>query len=254
MVLLVPALVFAGTNSFGVAKTASQNQNGGVVVELVVSNAHPLAGLDIPLRYSEGVTLEKVTFEGTRVSYFDFKSAYINHEERTVLIGLLPQLSPVEKPDLPVGEGTICQLHFRVDDESVSKVTIEAIVTKDPYHRLSYIYMNDRIPETLSPEFNSVSVSLSGPGELPQEYALHQNFPNPFNPTTTIAFSLPNAGNVNLSVFNVLGQKVATLKNGEMEAGNHTITWDASQQASGVYFYRLEANDYSKTIKAMLLK
>ncbi len=252
MVLLVPALVFAGTNSFGVAKTASQN--GSVVVELVVSNAHPLAGLDIPLRYSEGVTLEKVTFEGTRVSYFDFKSAYINSQERTVLIGLLPQLSPVAKPDLPVGEGTICQLHFRVDDESVSEVTIEAIVTKDPNHVLTYIYHDGTTVRGLTPEFNSVTVSLSNPGELPQAYALHQNFPNPFNPTTEICFDLPKAGKVNLAVYNVLGQKVATLVNGDMEAGNHSITWDASQQASGVYFYRIEANDFSKTVKAMLLK
>ncbi len=89
---------------------------------------------------------------------------------------------------------------------------------------------------------------------LPTEFVLNQNFPNPFNPTTEISFSLPNAGEIRLEVFNMLGQKVATLISGNLDAGNHTVTWDASNQSSGVYLYRLEAGTYTDTKKMLLLK
>ena len=89
---------------------------------------------------------------------------------------------------------------------------------------------------------------------LPAKFSLDQNYPNPFNPTTEINFSLPNAGEVRLEVFNVLGQKVATLFSGHLDAGTHRVTWDASSQSSGVYLYRIEAGTYTDTKKMLLLK
>jgi len=250
--LLVPSLVFAAANKCEMNLVSAEN--GKVVVSMEASNATALAGIDIPLRYSEGVTLEKVTFDGTRVEYFDFKSAYINHDERTVLIGLLPQFGPAEKSDLAAGEGTICQLHFTVDDESVSKITIEAIETKNPNHVLTYIYRDGDVVRGVSPEFSGETVSLTKLGELPQAYALRQNYPNPFNPKCKVAFDMPNAGHAQLHVFNVLGQKVATLVDGHLEAGSHVVEFDGTNLSSGVYFYRLETNGFSKTHKMMLLK
>ncbi|MCB2199119.1 T9SS type A sorting domain-containing protein [bacterium] len=88
----------------------------------------------------------------------------------------------------------------------------------------------------------------------PSEYALDQNYPNPFNPTTQITFAVPQAGNVSVKVFNMNGQVVATLFQGQMAAGNKSVTFDASQLASGVYFYRMEANGFSATRKMMLVK
>jgi hypothetical protein len=85
-------------------------------------------------------------------------------------------------------------------------------------------------------------------------FALSQNYPNPFNPTTAIAFQLPNASRVTLTVFNVLGQKVATLVNSNMAAGSHTVSFDAKGLASGMYFYRLEAGTFTATKKMMLVK
>ncbi len=252
--LLVPSLVFAGANKCEMTLVSAEN--GKVVVSMVATNAHQLAGIDIPLRYSEGVTLEKVTFdfEDCRVKYFDFKSAYINHDERTVLIGLLPQFGPAEKSDLAAGEGTLCQLHFTVNDESVSKIKIDAIETKNPNHVLTYIYRDGDVVRGVSPEFSGETVSLTKLGELPQAYALRQNYPNPFNPKCKVAFDTPNAGHVQLHVFNVLGQKVTTLVDGHLEAGNHVVEFDGASLSSGVYFYRLEAEGYSKTNKMMLLK
>jgi hypothetical protein len=80
------------------------------------------------------------------------------------------------------------------------------------------------------------------------------NYPNPFNPSTTIEFALPHAGYVTLKVYSVLGEEVATLIAGERAAGSFRATWDASSMPSGVYFYRLTAGEYVQTKKAVLMK
>lgn len=85
-------------------------------------------------------------------------------------------------------------------------------------------------------------------------FELAQNYPNPFNPTTSISFSIPQAGNVKLSVYNLLGQEIKTLINRNMEAGNYSIDFDAEGLFSGVYIYRLEANGMALTKKMTYLK
>ena len=96
-------------------------------------------------------------------------------------------------------------------------------------------------------------------GDLPSSYVLYQNYPNPFNPTTTIAFELPVSGDVQLRVFNLLGQTVRELQSGWLTAGAHEVEWgglsDGGQEvASGVYFYRLTAEKYSHSRKMVLLR
>ncbi len=91
-----------------------------------------------------------------------------------------------------------------------------------------------------------VSVGPSGLSGIRQEgspsaFILDQNFPNPFNPSTTIKFSLPSSADVSLSIMNLLGEKVATLVAGRLDQGMHSIRWDASGFPSGVYFYQLQA-------------
>ncbi len=88
----------------------------------------------------------------------------------------------------------------------------------------------------------------------PAAFAVAQNTPNPFNPTTTINFTIPQAGRVNVDVYNVAGQKVDTLVNDSMEAGNHTVTFDGANLAAGVYFYTVKAGEFSRTMKMTLLK
>ena len=83
---------------------------------------------------------------------------------------------------------------------------------------------------------------------------LEQNYPNPFNPSTTIRYGLPSRSNVTLTVFNTLGQQVATLIQGEQQAGYHEVKWDASSLASGVYICRLMAGDFMQTKRLLLLK
>jgi len=89
---------------------------------------------------------------------------------------------------------------------------------------------------------------------LPTVYSLSQNYPNPFNPTTTIKFGIPKAGDVSLAVYDILGRKIAELINGNLTAGYHTVNFNATNLASGVYFYRIEAGDFVSVKKLMLLK
>jgi hypothetical protein len=90
---------------------------------------------------------------------------------------------------------------------------------------------------------------------VPQEYELLQNYPNPFNPETNIGFTIPEPITVNVTVFNVLGQVITELIVDEyMDAGYHTVTWDASHVASGVYFYRFEAGEFTATMRMVLMK
>ncbi len=90
--------------------------------------------------------------------------------------------------------------------------------------------------------------------ELPTAYQLSQNFPNPFNPTTQIRFAVPHAGRVVLTVFDLLGREETTLVDTEVPAGTYTVTWDASDVASGMYFYRLRAGDFVETKRMLLLR
>jgi hypothetical protein len=90
--------------------------------------------------------------------------------------------------------------------------------------------------------------------QLPKAAVLQQNFPNPFNPSTTIGYGLPERSHVTLTVYNTLGQQIATLVDGEMEAGYHEVTFDASRVPSGVYLYRLQAGNHIEVRKALLMK
>ena len=89
---------------------------------------------------------------------------------------------------------------------------------------------------------------------IPRHFMLMQNYPNPFNPTTTITFSLPKQQHVTLMIYNLLGREVHTLVDEQSQAGMHTVTFDASELSSGIYFYRLQAGDYSESKRMMLLK
>ena len=90
--------------------------------------------------------------------------------------------------------------------------------------------------------------------EIPTSFSLAQNFPNPFNPTTTIEFSLPKSEDVTLKIYNLLGEEVKTLINEYKETGNHTVQFNANNLASGIYLYRLQAGSFVETKKMILLK
>ena len=105
------------------------------------------------------------------------------------------------------------------------------------------------IPTELRPSSTSGNIL-----EVPEVVALHQNYPNPFNPTTTITFQVPQNAYTSLKVYDLLGREVAELINEAITPGTHAVPWNASDLASGMYFYRLEVGGFSETKRMMLLK
>jgi len=94
---------------------------------------------------------------------------------------------------------------------------------------------------------------------MPDRYVLGQNYPNPFNSSTVIRYALPEGGLVRLEIYNVLGQRVRVLVDGEQEAGYHMVRWDGKDDmgemvANGVYLYRIEAGEFVNSKKMLLLK
>jgi len=102
----------------------------------------------------------------------------------------------------------------------------------------------------LNTTVSSVDDNISRPDDL----TLKQNYPNPFNASTTIAFELDQSSDVTISVYDLLGRQITSLANGEYSAGSHSVTWNADDITSGIYFYRLEAGDKTVTRRMLLLK
>jgi hypothetical protein len=105
-----------------------------------------------------------------------------------------------------------------------------------------------------SPYSNPTGIKKGNSDYLPKTFALKQNYPNPFNPTTTIEFSIPKSEFVTLKIYNILGQQVATLVSEKLAPGNFMLTLDANSLASGVYYYKIEAGNYTQTRKLILMK
>jgi chitinase len=120
-----------------------------------------------------------------------------------------------------------------------------------------YTSPNQPLLETIGARlFNVTDVRADGAAErnTPNDFALAQNYPNPFNPSTKIEFTLPAGAHVKLSIFNMLGQEIATLVDGEMASGMHAVEWNAKDMPSGIYYYRLSAGDAVHVVKAMVLQ
>jgi hypothetical protein len=150
-------------------------------------------------------------------------------------------------------------------------------VATNDYDRKTYQYYSDTLNCTYSTSLPAYTGSIGGfpVGDLnwfpdkkaawvtdvkdmnnnsPVAFSLSQNYPNPFNPSTKITFSLKNSGLTTLSVYNILGEKVVTLINGNLTSGVHEVSFNASKLSSGIYFYRLESNGSNQVRKMMLLK
>jgi hypothetical protein len=101
---------------------------------------------------------------------------------------------------------------------------------------------------------NATAINSSKAALLPMAFGLEQNFPNPFNPTTSIRYRIAQPGHVQLKVFDVTGRLIATLVNAMKPAGSYKADFDASRVASGIYFYRLNAGEFAKIQKMLVVK
>ena len=154
------------------------------------------------------------------------------------------------------GYFTTITLTFECGGQDVS-----AVLALAPFSGLPY-FAGPANPPSAPTVFPGVDVMMDctpiqppvGTEDLPVAFALGNAFPNPFNPSTSISFALPAAELVKLNVFNITGQKVATLVNEMLVRGNHEVTFDASALSSGVYMYSIEAGDFTATKKMVLVK
>jgi len=106
---------------------------------------------------------------------------------------------------------------------------------------------------------DATTVKVADEMNLPQQFTLEQNYPNPFNPTTTIRYSIPEAAHVSIKVYNILGERIATLLKKQQSAGRYSVVWNGQNEqgrkvSTGIYFYRIEANNYSAMKKMVIAK
>ncbi len=148
-------------------------------------------------------------------------------------------LNQVPWQTLPDTSCTIIGIYKHPGEDIVYALTDSSLlkVTPSGIHTLSRI---------------TTGIEQPGSNQEPDQYVLHQNYPNPFNPTTTIRYEVAKAGPVRLTVYNILGQRVSVLVNTRQPAGSHQVTFNASQLASGLYFYRLQAGN-KVFVKKMLV-
>lgn len=164
------------------------------------------------------------------------------------------RIAEAEMELLPAGEYTFFDIPFVYDPANLSMdpevVHISIVIDETPdgdVNQGSTFFVDDL-------SFGgTTSVGLNS-DIIPNQFKLEQNYPNPFNPTTQINFSLPEHSNVELSIYNMLGEKVATLLNENLQAGNYSTNWNAENISSGNYIYRISSGNYVESKMMTLLK
>ena len=226
-------------------------------------NERPLSSIRIPLRFfSDNIIFDSASIAGTRCAGAVVSDVLSDNGAKKLLL----TYGFSDASLLPVGSGPLMILHFTCQASgSSTQVNLDttSFYSIDFHFQLGSAY--DRVKSY--PRFipgkvrvsSATDVSGGDPSALPRELSLAQNQPNPFNPSTTISFSLPARAVVSLEVFNVLGQKIRTLAEGGLEAGVHTVVFDGrddrgQELASAMYFYRLKAGAEVRTRKMMLVK
>ena len=205
------------------------------------------------------------TFLPTSPAYFTFNHhdvasfGYVTTSASAVLAWALPWANGSYPPGtayqgspfLPPGSGSLTRF-FTLLGPSSAVADHSELIMKDS--TLAQTLIDWFIPVQFSWGNETVTGVSDNQPQTATAFFLNQNYPNPFNPSTSIRFSLPKESSVDLSVFDLLGRRVATLAEGRMAAGEHTVTFAPSHLASGVYFYRLQAGGLVLSRKLILLK
>ncbi len=207
-----------------------------VVVPVELVNVEDITGVDITLGYDASV-LEAEKVDGG--ADYDYFVGYTG-DAGQVRIGVVPDFEM--KDAIEAGERVIAEVVFKVKGNLGDGVKI-SVERADLYgHGVKQV------------KSEWIGGLVKGGTDLPTEFALKQNYPNPFNPTTLIRYALPVDCQVRLDIYNILGQRVTTLVDGHQKAGYKRVTWNVRDMASGVYFYRLTAGDFTSIRKMVFLK
>ncbi|HWR83361.1 MAG TPA: dockerin type I domain-containing protein [Candidatus Deferrimicrobium sp.] len=264
------AYLFQGGDAPPCIEEADVNGSGSVdIADLTYLVAFIFQGGELPYNCGETQTTGAAkTYGGLNLnSTYDDGETVISIETPVDIRGIQMDLSGVAGAGADRLTDGAMEFFFRPSGNTARVGIVdlegEAVIAagKTPLVRLKGEWQitdalaSDRSHTAIAPQINQGLKEAA----LPAEFALHQSYPNPFNPSTQISFSLPNAGRVALEVFNLLGQHVVTLVDEFREAGAHSVTWDGTDAqgqpvSTGVYLYRLEASGFSATRKMMLLK
>ena len=187
---------------------------------------------------------------------------YLNKNEDDRAVALFDELKDDKNSKRDNFEGLYEKFNFMIHkkkDLETSKTLLAELKNKFADDADAMIHITTA--ELLISEKNNFALSkkqseseVTTEVDVPKEYALFNNYPNPFNPVTTITYQLPKDGYVTLKIFDILGNEVKTLVNDQKEVGKYTVQFDASSLASGMYVYQLRVNDYTSTKKMLLLK
>jgi hypothetical protein len=277
--MLMTATLAAIVFTICAAGVEAQTFNGQITVGTVIAipggkailpislsgNNINIAALTIPLKFDNSIlSIDSVSFAGTLLKPNMGGLSDIENGSGFVRVTYTPPLSGSPTYITESG-GLIARLFFAVNPGAgIQTVAVDSVNRIDHTNPIIWVRLEvaDNSGLTLYlPTFAAGAVDIQGTldagdggSALPKVLDLKQNFPNPFNPSTTISFALPARSAVNLTVYNILGQQVQNLIDGVMDAGEHTVIWNADHQASGLYFYRLTYENKVLTKKMTLLK
>lgn len=228
-----------------------------------VAIATDIKGLDEPTLFAHAYQLGMdtlyfglVTRQGKADYFYDDFDSYVTNVTTNSWLNVKVNNIPVSQLSVAVFDKSRAPIFVKYSN-ALSQIDTTVLLSQGKYYLVveaapdAYSWM---FPYSIklhsTPATNVENIST----QLPEKYLLAQNFPNPFNPTTSISFEIPSRTFVSLKVFDILGREVAVLVSGELKAGNHTVKWNATGFPSGTYFYQLHANSYSATKKLTLLK
>ncbi len=243
---LIPGLPFLGHD--GLAKIADvaprvvsvpnsfEAPEKGISVPISIDDMSGVLGADISISYDASKLRAMSASPSDLLSSFMFQS---NIQDDKVRIAFA-SVDPVE------GGGDIAYIEFEILPGVGDKLGDDLISVTD-------VQLNEGLIPAVT-ERTELSLAV-----IPETHSLSQNYPNPFNPETVVHYDLPIRSNVNISVFNMMGQKVATLVDKEMDAGSHSVVWNTEDDngeslASGVYLYRMEADGFVQARKLVLIR
>lgn len=233
-------------------------------VHVYLINDQALSGIQIPVTYSSDLAVLDSVVPGPRLAGFtgdDFMVASqdLGGSSQTVMMAAVPLTSG----SIAAGNDEIATLYFSqnlLSGSSSSSITTTTLVPAGGLLAASTAAQpTGYVPRFVAGMVRKPVGVADRPDVLPREFDLLPNFPNPFNPSTSFQVALPSAGHVTLEIYNLLGQRVVTLFDGTAPAGYLELTWDGKDDrghgvGSGVYFYRVEAQDFQKVRKMVLLK
>ncbi|HKJ81496.1 MAG TPA: T9SS type A sorting domain-containing protein [Ignavibacteriaceae bacterium] len=247
------ALLYYGFSGHGNA--------GGFQITAISHNNPAAKNLVLPLNMGTNWTEDFVRTDSTIISQLPPSVSYTNiHDENTV--------DAYGSMTLPGGD-TVQALRVRTDIWTYTSTNGGYLYNRT----ISYLFLSTNgtqvlvdAADTTSPSTGVIPVSditfinatvtdvPNANNTIPDNFNLEQNYPNPFNPTTIINFSIPKLSLVTIKVYDILGNEIATLVNEEKPAGTYEITWNAANLPSGIYFYRMDAGSFISTKKLILLK